>query len=111
MSFESKKYDKKDKISLCTFYWKIDRTCILKHTIDTGDHPPTSQLASWVSTQAIFEIERRVKQMLDHGLIAESTSPQALPVILVSKQDVADLSHCMTTNIAKAPGGSKITYQ
>ena len=114
MSFESKKHDKKkerpnvnldhsnltkeqkaqlEKLLMsyrdvfANSIEEIGKTSILKHTIDTGDHPPIRQRAYRASPQARLEIERQVEQMLDQGLIAESTSPWASPVILVSKPD------------------------
>ena len=58
----------------------------IKHTIDTGTATPIRQRPYRHSPEARKEIDRQVDKMLESGIIEESTSPWASPVVLVKKK-------------------------
>ena len=60
------------------------------HTVDTGDSPPVRQLPRRVRS----EITRMVDDMLEAGMVQESSSPWASPIVLVRKKD-GKLRFCM----------------
>lgn len=66
---------------------QLGRCSIVKHTIDTGNHPPI-RLRSYRTTPTNKdEIDKQIKEMLDNDVVAPSTSPWASPVVLVKKSD------------------------
>lgn len=69
---------------------ELGRTGLVKHCIDTGDHPPIKQRPYRVSATQRTLIEEHVFDMLTRGIIQPSTSPWASPVILVKKKDGTD---------------------
>ncbi|KAK7877355.1 hypothetical protein WMY93_031928 [Mugilogobius chulae] len=62
------------------------RCSLVKHHIRTGDHPPVKQRAYRASPEKRAEIERQVARLLAEGLVEESYSPWASPVVLVKKK-------------------------
>ena len=58
-----------------------------EHVIDTGDSQPMRQLPRRVPFALRKEISRMVQEMLDGGVVQESASPWASPVVLVIKKD------------------------
>lgn len=58
----------------------------VEHHIRTGDHPPIKQRAYRASPEKRAEIDRQVAELLAGGLIEESCSPWASPVVLVRKK-------------------------
>jgi Reverse transcriptase (RNA-dependent DNA polymerase)/RNase H-like domain found in reverse transcriptase/Retroviral aspartyl protease/Integrase core domain/Integrase zinc binding domain len=56
-----------------------------EHTIDTGDSDPINVNAYPLSPIHIAEQSRQISQMLDQGLIQESSSPWGFPVLFVKK--------------------------
>lgn len=66
---------------------QLGRSSTVKHTIDTGTHPPI-RLRSYRTTPANkSEIDKQSNEMLAHDVVAPSTSPWASPVVLVKKSD------------------------
>ncbi|CAL9702845.1 unnamed protein product [Knipowitschia caucasica] len=59
---------------------------LIQHHIRTGDNPPIKQRAYRTSPEKRAEIERQVGQLLADGLVEESFSPWASPVVLVKKK-------------------------
>jgi len=57
------------------------------HTVDTGDSPPVRQLPRQVPYVLRSEITRMVDDMLQAGVVQESSSPWASPIVLVRKKD------------------------
>ena len=60
---------------------------LVKHHINTGDHPPLRQRAYRTSPEKREEIDRQVAALLADGVIEESSSPWASPVVLVRKKN------------------------
>jgi len=65
---------------------KLPGTDLIKHTIDTGTATPIRQRPYRHSPEARKEIDRQVDKMLESGIIEESTSPWASPVVFVKKK-------------------------
>ena len=59
----------------------------IRHKIDTGDSPPICQPLSRVSFSVWPKIRRMVDNMLQAGVVQESKSPWASPMVLVKKKD------------------------
>ncbi|KAI4887649.1 hypothetical protein NFI96_026195 [Prochilodus magdalenae] len=59
---------------------------LVKHHIRTGNQPPIKQRAYRTSPEKRAEIERQVGELLADGVIEESYSPWASPVVLVKKK-------------------------
>ncbi|CAL9686084.1 unnamed protein product [Knipowitschia caucasica] len=59
---------------------------LIQHHIRTGDNPPIKQRAYRTCPEKRAEIERQVGQLLADGLVEESFSPWASPVVLVKKK-------------------------
>ncbi|CAL9686088.1 unnamed protein product [Knipowitschia caucasica] len=59
---------------------------LIQHHICTGDNPPIKQRAYRTCPEKRAEIERQVGQLLADGLVEESFSPWASPVVLVKKK-------------------------
>ena len=60
---------------------------LLKHRIQTGDHPPVKRRAYRASPEKRKEIDRQVQGLLEDGIIEESCSPWSSPVVLVRKKN------------------------
>ncbi|GBM01909.1 Retrovirus-related Pol polyprotein from transposon 412 [Araneus ventricosus] len=58
-----------------------------QHRINTGDHPPIKQYPRRLPLAKKDETERLVKEMVDNGIIEESSGPWASPIVLVTKKD------------------------
>ena len=63
------------------------KTKEVEHVIETGNHPPIRQAAQRVPFAYQSEITRMINEMLASGVIRESSSPWASPVVLVRKKD------------------------
>ncbi|GBM65529.1 Retrovirus-related Pol polyprotein from transposon 297 [Araneus ventricosus] len=59
-----------------------------QHRINTGDHPPIKQYPRCLPL-AKKEADHLVKEMLDNGIIEESSGPWALPILLVEKKNAS----------------------
>jgi len=66
---------------------QMGRTKQLKHTINTGDHPPIRQPARRIPPCKREEVHQLLQDMLARKVIQPSTSPWASPVVLVKKKD------------------------
>ena len=63
---------------------QLGKSSVVKHTIDTGYHPPI-RLKSYRTTPANKkEIDEQVHEMLETGIISPSVSPWSFLVVLVS---------------------------
>ena len=60
---------------------------ILTHEINTGNSTPIKQHPRRIPYAHREESERQINEMLDKGIIRESTSPWSSPIILVKKKD------------------------
>ncbi|GBM35397.1 Retrovirus-related Pol polyprotein from transposon 297 [Araneus ventricosus] len=58
-----------------------------QHRINTGDHPPIKQYPRRLPLARKEEADHLVKDMLDNGIIEESSGPWASPIVLVKKKD------------------------
>ena len=65
---------------------ELGTTDVVKHTIDTGGHPPIKQPPRRTPFALRMKVEL-VREMLSQGVIEQSRSPWASPVVLVSKKD------------------------
>ncbi|XP_023809406.1 uncharacterized protein LOC111947165 [Oryzias latipes] len=70
----------------CSSGKDLGRCMLVKHHIRTGDHPPIKQRAYRAAPNKQAEIERQVSNLLADGLVEESCSPWASPVVLVKKK-------------------------
>ncbi|GBM75167.1 Transposon Ty3-I Gag-Pol polyprotein [Araneus ventricosus] len=55
--------------------------------INTSNHPPIKQYLRRLPLAKKEEAERLVKEMVDTGIIEESSGPWASPIVLVKKKD------------------------
>jgi len=62
-------------------------TDITEHTIDTGDARPVKQAPRRVPAALVSEEKLAVDQLLKQGVIRESSSPWASPIVLVRKKN------------------------
>ena len=60
---------------------------LIQHRIETRDHPPMRQRAYRTSPEKREEIDRQVATLLAEGVIEDSCSPWASPVVLVKKKN------------------------
>ena len=65
----------------------LGRTSLVRHTIDTGDHPPIKQPLRRAPYKQQELIEDEVQKMLKAGVIESSDGPWSSPVVLVRKKD------------------------
>ena len=66
---------------------ELGRTSLVKHVINTGDHPPIRQPVRRTPFALRNEVDEMVQEMLTQGVIQPSQSPWASPIILVKKKD------------------------
>lgn len=77
----------KDYADIFDFDRKQGHTDLVRHPIDTQGHRPIRQKPYRVSHAERTVIQQHVQEMLDDGVIEESSSPWAAPVVLVRKKD------------------------
>ncbi|GBN11740.1 Transposon Ty3-I Gag-Pol polyprotein [Araneus ventricosus] len=65
----------------------VGRCNMTQHRINTGNHPPIKQYPRRLPLAKKEEAERLVKEMVDNGIIEESSGPWASPLMLVKKKD------------------------
>ncbi|GBN21369.1 hypothetical protein AVEN_192479-1 [Araneus ventricosus] len=58
-----------------------------QHRINTNDHPAIKQYPRCIPLARKEEAECLVKEMVDNGIIEESSDPWASPIVLVKKED------------------------
>lgn len=59
----------------------------IQHTINTGDHPPTSVRPYYKTVKQRKEMQQEVGMLLDQGILKPSNSPWSSPVLLKEKPD------------------------
>ena len=65
----------------------IGQTNLVQHGIDTRDQRPIKQAPRRIPEHYRGAVDELVNNMLDQGIIEESTSPWASPIVLVKKKD------------------------
>lgn len=60
---------------------------MMKHSIDTGTHPPIRHPVRRMPFAFRAKVDELVSDMLKRGVIAPSTSLWSSPVVLVQKKD------------------------
>ena len=65
----------------------IGRADKVKHRIDTGSSYPIRQAPRRVPVAMKDEVKNHIEDMLNNGIIRESCSPWASPIVLVKKKD------------------------
>ena len=63
------------------------RTAIVTHRIPTGTAPPSRERYRPIPPKLYTELRVLLQGMLDSGVVKESASPWAAPVVLVKKKD------------------------
>ena len=66
---------------------QLGRSSVVKHTIDTGTHPPIRLRSYRTSPPNKEEINKQINEMLENDIISPSVSPWSAPVVLVKKSD------------------------
>ena len=66
---------------------ELGHTDVVQHTIDTGTHQPIRQLPYRAPFSLRKRTEELIESMLKQGVIKNSNSPWASPVVLVAKRD------------------------
>ena len=66
---------------------QLGRTSLVKHTINTGDHPPIKQRPRRTPMHLQEEVKMQINDMLERKVIQPSTSPWSSPIVLVKKKD------------------------
>ncbi|KAL6730446.1 hypothetical protein Aduo_001423 [Ancylostoma duodenale] len=66
---------------------ELTQTSLVVHEVDTGDTLPIKQRTRPVPLGARAEFKGMIKELLDRGIIEESSSDWASPVVLVKKKD------------------------
>ena len=69
--------------------YDIGRTQLVKHRIDTGDHPPFKEPLRHHPMAFLPVIDQHVNEMLAHDIIEPAASPWASNVVLIRKKDGA----------------------
>ncbi|KAJ8036035.1 hypothetical protein HOLleu_19893 [Holothuria leucospilota] len=65
----------------------LGRTSVIQHEIDTGDARPIRQAPRRPPKAFEHEEEKVIQEQLDAGVIRESKSPWASPLVFVRKKD------------------------
>ena len=60
---------------------------VVRHKIDTGDHPPIKQQPRRLPLAKREAVEAEIKRMLTQGIIEPSSSSWSSPIVLVEKKD------------------------
>lgn len=66
---------------------ELTQTNLVIHEADTGDTPPIRQRMRPVELGSRSEFKKMLKELLDRGVIEQSSSDWASPVVLVKKKD------------------------
>ena len=66
---------------------ELGRTNVVQHAIDTGTHPPIKYLSHRTPFSLRKWTEELIESMLKQGVITNSNSPWASPIVLVVKKD------------------------
>ena len=65
----------------------MGRTTIAHYKIDTDDYAPVNQMPYRLSPSDRENVQSQIETMLKQGIVRDSRSPWASPVILVNKKD------------------------
>ena len=65
----------------------LGRTNLVQHRIITGEAAPIRQPPRPLPLSQCEETKRQVEKLLKHGIIEQSSSPWASPIVLVQKKD------------------------
>ncbi|GBM73773.1 Retrovirus-related Pol polyprotein from transposon 297 [Araneus ventricosus] len=65
----------------------VGRCNMTQYRINTGDHPSIKQYPRRLPLARKEEADHLVKEMVDNGIIEESSGPWASPIVLVKKKD------------------------
>ncbi|KAF8774693.1 Gypsy retrotransposon integrase-like protein 1 [Argiope bruennichi] len=71
----------------------VGRCSVTQHKIYTGDHPPIKQYPRRLHLARKEEAERLIKEMVDSGIIEESSGTWASPIVLVKNKDGSTREH------------------
>ena len=71
---------------------ELGNTSLIQHHINTQGNQPIRQRPYRSARKDKEEIERQIKEMFNAGIIQDSTSPWAAPVILVEKKEERNIS-------------------
>ncbi|KAK7916332.1 hypothetical protein WMY93_012093 [Mugilogobius chulae] len=63
------------------------RTNVVRHQIPTGTAPPSRERYRPVPPSLYSELQTLLRNMLENGVVRESSSPWAAPIVLVKKKD------------------------
>ena len=83
------------KVNDMLFRWKhvfskdssdLGKTDVLRHRIDLIDDTPVKEKARRVPPTMIEELRQHINQLLDMGVIEESSSPYSSPIVIVRKK-------------------------
>src|SRR6185436_3940034 len=66
---------------------ELGQTHVVEHTIDTKDAAPIKQRAYRIASSNQEFIQKEIQTMFEKGLIRESSSPWASPIVLVPKKN------------------------
>ena len=66
---------------------EVGRTGLVHHSINTSSHPPIKQAPHRMPFSLQPKVDALIQEMLDQGIVEESSSPWASPIVLVSKPD------------------------
>ena len=66
----------------------VGQTAACTHVIDTGNHRPVNQPPRRLAPPLMDEAERQIESMLNSGVIRESSSPWASPILFTDKKDL-----------------------
>ncbi|GBN37195.1 hypothetical protein AVEN_12131-1 [Araneus ventricosus] len=64
----------------------VGRCNMTQHRINTGDHPPIKQYSRRLPLARKEEADHLVKEMVDNGIIEESSGPWASPLCLLKRK-------------------------
>ncbi|GBN24594.1 Retrovirus-related Pol polyprotein from transposon 297, partial [Araneus ventricosus] len=73
----------------------VGRCNMTQHRINTGDQPPIKQYPRRLPLARKEEAEHLVQEMVDNGIIEESSSPWASPIVLVKKKEDGSTRFCV----------------
>ncbi|GBM86161.1 hypothetical protein AVEN_48175-1 [Araneus ventricosus] len=79
----------------------VGRCNMTQHRINTGNHPPIKQYPRRLPLAKKEEAERLVKEMVDNGIIEESSGPWAWPIVLVDHRP-SKIDHLGKKSLRKA---------
>ena len=65
----------------------LGATDLVKHAIDTWDHPPIKQPPQHTPFALWRHVEEMTRKMEEQGIVQPSKSPWASPIVLVTKKD------------------------